>query len=363
MTCRALVPVDGTRIRKKALSNCRRARTTFAKAERDLERYETEIVPAYERWRRETFGPILQEISQLHERIREMDTKVAMLEDIMDRMGCGPAEAMDILEKEGDEPDPEDGKEDASSREALEEMEDFMCEMEEALASMLHANKPHIEEALAQGVPRVHLYLKFMNDFITSSNMTETESLVFVQRKRVHRLMEEADLLPREEEYESEEKPDDGDLSKSNTRVRVKKLMREMAFALHPDRCGGHDEEKIALWHRVQVAAEAEDLDELEVLHAHMQLITGDIGPGVSVARLIDLTQTFRQSRAAIRRQLTRHRDKPPWIFKSGNPRDHDYLKRKLNEDYRDTLRLCREALDFMKRKWRRYERVRHSGR
>jgi hypothetical protein len=141
--------------------------------------------------------------------------------------------------------------------------------------------------------------------------------------------------------------------------VRIKKLMRELAFALHPDQCGEHDGEKLALWHRVQEAAAAQDLDELEVLHAHMQLLTGDVGPGVSVARLMDLTQMFRQSRAAIRRQLNRIRESPAWGFHQADERTRTQWRRDQERMLREKIRLRRSHVRELEQEWRRFQRRR----
>ena len=48
--CTALLVVDSSRIRRVAMGNCKRARTTFEKAERDLDAYESLDKPAFVRW-------------------------------------------------------------------------------------------------------------------------------------------------------------------------------------------------------------------------------------------------------------------------------------------------------------------------
>lgn len=360
VACRALVPVDSKAIRKKNLANCRRARTTFEKAERELEHFETELQPAFEQWRRDTFGPKLQEIARLEERIRELDTKLEMLEYIMIRTGCDRAEAMDLLEEGFREPEPEpepDSEAFREAREALEEsfreMEEGMEELEEALATALKDNKSRIRHALKHGIPRESLLTGFLRTFSEKTGLTEEEAMMFFPREKVRRLLEEAGLIGAKNQTSRTEND-----SESHKRVRIKKLMREMAFALHPDHCGDHDPKKLDLWHRVQVAAEAKDLDELEVLHAHMQLLTGDISPGVSVARLMDLTQMFRRSRAAIRRQLKRFRDSPAWVFHRKDPRERAHLERSLARTYREDLHLLKEQLRDLEREWKKWTRA-----
>jgi len=355
VACRALVVVDSVQVRKQALANCRRARKTFETAEKALSVFETEIKPAYERWRRESFGPRLQEIGELEARIREFETKLDMLDMIIFRTGCSEKEAMEILEKglteERTEPDPEAEREAEQERQQqFREIEEWMEELEKAFEEALTENQGPFREAIRRGFSLPEVMSRFIQAFAEKAEMSEEDCLLFFSRPKVQELLREAGL----EEPTEEKNPTE---PISNTRVRMKKLMRELAFALHPDQCGEHDQEKLSLWHRVQEAAAAEDLDELEVLHAHMQLLTGDVGPGVSVARLQDLTQLFRQSRAAIRRRLETIKGSPAWRFHQVGERERAALRRDQESVLRARIRTQRGHLRQLEQEWRAFRR------
>ncbi len=52
--------IDSSRIRRKILGECNRARTNYRRAEAELQRYETKDKPAYQCWYRTEFGPKIE---------------------------------------------------------------------------------------------------------------------------------------------------------------------------------------------------------------------------------------------------------------------------------------------------------------
>jgi hypothetical protein len=333
-----LVLLDSTRIRRKVLGNCKRARTTFQKAEKELQEFETVIQPAFERWKRSLFGRQLQEVEALKRENGELNQKVQMLVRIVMEFDCTPEEALEMYEKQrqgGSEPESEEERaafeermrEEEARREAhFKEVEELMLDLEEALEELLKANKHALNQHLKRGSNPDKLLQEFMEVFIYQEQLTEEELMMFIARERVKELFRKAGLMREAPGSASKKDP----CHAANVEVRIKQLSREMAFALHPDQCGEHDEEKLELWHRVQRAVKAKDLDELEVLHAHMQLLLGDVSPNVSVSKLQELTEMYRGSRAALRRQLSRFRQRAAWGFHKAGEAEKNQLRQQL---------------------------------
>jgi hypothetical protein len=97
---------------------------------------------------------------------------------------------------------------------------------------------------------------------------------------------------------------------------RLKALWRELAFALHPDQSdSGTDPRKQALWHQAQAAMAAGDVDRLEVLHAHVQFMSGELSEAAPVSQVQGLTRMYRESRNALRRKIRELRGTVEWGF------------------------------------------------
>ncbi len=338
-----LVLLDSTKIRRKVLGNCKRARTTFQKAEKELQEFETVVEPAFERWKRSLFGPQIQELESLKRELGELNQKMQMLTRIVMEFDCTPEEALEMYEKQqkaGQEPQTEEERvafeermrEEEAKREAYyKQLEEDMRDFEEALRDFLKKNKYPLKHRLDRGVRPEKVLQEFLEAFIYQGELTEEELMMLMARESVRDMLRKAGLIGEDPTSISKQDPRHA----ANVEVRIKQLSREMAFALHPDQCGEHDEEKLELWHRVQRAVKAKDLDELEVLHAHMQLLLGDVSPNVSVSKLQELTEMYRGSRAALRRQLARFRNRPAWGFHKAGEAEKNRLRQELLRELR----------------------------
>ncbi|MDA3872881.1 MAG: hypothetical protein PF795_02845 [Kiritimatiellae bacterium] len=353
-----LVLLDSTKIRRKVLGNCKRARTTFQKAEKELQEFESVVEPAFERWKRSLFGPEIQEVESLKRENGELNQKMQMLTRIVMEFDCTPEEALEMYEKQqkaGREPETEEERmafeermrEEEERRDAyFKQLEEDMRDFEEALKNFLKANRHPLKNRLDRGVKPEKVLQEFMEAFIYQEELTEEELMMLMAREGVRELLRKAGLMPEDPTTTSKQDPRHA----ANVEVRIKQLSREMAFALHPDQCGEHDEEKLELWHRVQRAVKAKDLDELEVLHAHMQLLLGDVSPNVSVSKLQELTEMYRCSRAALRRQLSRFRQRPSWGFHKAGEAEKNRLRQELSRELRrekHEVEIQREELTY----------------
>lgn len=338
-----LVLLDSTKIRRKVLGNCKRARTTFQKAEQELQEFESVVEPAFERWKRSLFGPQIQELESLKRELGELNQKMQMLTRIVMEYDCTPEEALEMYEKQqqaGQEPQSEEERaefeermrEEEERRKAYnEQLEEDMLDFEKSLKAFLKANKHPLKHRLDRGVKPEAVLQEFLEAFVYQEDMSDQDLMMFMAREAVRDMLRKAGLMP--EDPTATSKPDPRHAA--NVEVRIKQLSREMAFALHPDQCGEHDGEKLELWHRVQRAVKAKDLDELEVLHAHMQLLLGDVSPNVSVSKLQELTEMYRGSRAALRRQLKRFRQRPSWGFLTAGEAEKNRLRQQLSRELR----------------------------
>ena len=78
---RAVIPIDGDPIRKKARKDYEKARRELDKARLQIEQYHTQDRPAFARWLNANFGKFLTEIRELS---RQAHEKHRLLSEISD---------------------------------------------------------------------------------------------------------------------------------------------------------------------------------------------------------------------------------------------------------------------------------------
>jgi len=99
-SCREIVCVDSSKLRQKALQDCKRARTTFEKAELELNVYEAEDVPAYHRWYRVQFGPLIEQGRDIQQKIQQIQVRMQRVGSYAGLKGCTFREAADFLQRD-----------------------------------------------------------------------------------------------------------------------------------------------------------------------------------------------------------------------------------------------------------------------
>lgn len=339
----ALVQLDAVPLRQAAVLACKRARTTFEKAEAELLYYEKKDVPAFEAWHRVNFGPQLKEIETLERDVEKVRERVERMILLRMHAGYSGKQAKQLVEAEEREEMEEDHSS-ASDEEAQQDFQERFKRQEEmwkdlviSFEELLNLHSAFIERSLKQKRSARDIRKALEVLFVQEMELPENVGIAFFRREDVETLWGKyklgLDAAP--EEVKNPASPE----------ARIKRLMRELAFALHPDQCGVADERRLALWHQVQEAVKSKDLDRLEVLHAHMQLLQGDLGPGLSVGRILDLTQNYRKSREALRRKIRELRKNKAWGFSLVPATDKEALRKKMEAGYKATLRNLREDI------------------
>lgn len=389
--CRALIVVDASALRRKVISDCRRARTTFEKAELELRQYEMEDKPAFVRWHRSELGPLIGELEQLARKINAMRLRLDQIDRFAALKPCTHRRAVHLYEKEP-----------AEFARMLEEMEEKIRRQEEELRARqeenrrrlmarllgdfgeyLSQNKRPIQTALRQGYDPEQVVSDLVYGFCSLHNVVPWEVYEVLNRLDGKVLLDGYGLGWDEEEGEEDaadleqdevlEEMFEGFRSggRSSGRgkrleeklaapsgkaddARLKSLYRELAFALHPDQSEtGADPAKLALWHQVQEAMAHRDLDLLEVLHAHMMILRGGLSDGMPVSSLMGLTRMYRSSRDALRRTIRGLRRNIEWDFMKMSESLREEMKQRLVHDLLDQREEGLKILEDLEREYR----------
>ncbi len=353
--------VDSSRIRRKSMRDCKRARTTFEKAERELEAYETRDKPAFVRWYRASLGPRIGEVKSLTNQVRNLYMTMERVKRFSDLTGCGRYRAARLHE---DSPeaferqeraclDRVQREEERRHRKFAEKREAEARNMRCAFGDFLESQVGSIRKLRETGISPFGIFFEVLTFFCDEYGFYAPEVTIALDHPDGVALLDRYDLTAEfdldDEDLFEDEFDDDNDafsdifgaprpsVGKEHDQARLAFLRRQLAFALHPDQSDSDtDPSKMELWHQVQEAVENRDLDRLEVLHAHCQMLCGDLSLQTPVSRLQALTDMYRRSRDALRRRIRTLRKEPDWEFgtldETGRKNIRRQLERRLNE-------------------------------
>jgi hypothetical protein len=377
--CTALMVVDSSRIRRKVMGNCKRARTTFEKAERELDAYESGDKPAFIRWYHAALGTRISEAKSLSEEVRNLHLKMQRLVRFADLADCSRQQAAQLYEESPQEFERREREHaERLQREEERRRREFEVEREAAgrdirntFAAFLESRSGWIRKLRQRGALRSEIFFELLAAFCDEHGFFPPVVTMVLDHPEGMALLEQYGLdvdfdFDDEDVFDPEFESDgDGfenifDTPRQATKTmpdetRLKSLRRELAFALHPDQSDSDsDPVKLELWHQVQEAVENRDLDRLEGLHAHCQMLSGELSPQTQVSRLQALTDMYRRSRDALRRRIRALRKKPEWGFNAWDESDREQMRSRLeallNEQVEDLRADLAEAHETYRR-------------
>ena len=288
--CRAIVPVDGSAIRKKISKDYEKALNDLAESRRKLDEFQQQDVPQFTRWLNSHFGALLTELRELSDRIMADEELIFQVESELLFGGGSHGRAykrvMEARENPappppppGGEPEPEPGRERerADTGPCGEDFEDFEEPMEAFFKSLFGESGPG---SGPQGWP------------------------------------------PGNQDSPGGFRPGPEPPPPGND--RLKQLYRALVRRLHPDTQQEMTAQKLEWWHQAQAAYQAGDAEQLEVILTLCEI--GDSGTTrhTSASLLQRITGQLKRSLREIKRQLTGLRRDPAWGFARRS--DHDVM-------------------------------------
>ncbi|MEQ2008518.1 MAG: hypothetical protein ABMA26_17200 [Limisphaerales bacterium] len=264
---RALIPIDGEPIRKKARRAYEKARRDLDQARVQLDQFQDQDRPAYERWMNTHFGQQLTALRELSRQVSEQQRIIAEVEDYLKHHEVSEAEAYAAVQQRrarsaearpGPSPDPGNPP-DFADQDA--EAEWHGKSEEEAFNDFAKA----FEEAFGQKFP------------------------------------------PGMRPPAKPAKPDPA--------ASVKELYRTLVRKLHPDKQATMTAQKLEWWHEVQAAYEDHDAERLATILSLVELSEGEPSAHTNVAMFQRLAARLKANLRDVKRQLTQHRRDPAWRF------------------------------------------------
>ena len=310
---RALVLIDEGPIRRAALADYLALEREAAKLRAQIERFETVDCPAYERWDARTFGPLLTELRDLGAALGEKRRVLDAIEDEVLWSGCSELAAYRRVMKLLDEPPPGPDADEDFSRDRDDggdrEDPDFSGEAGGMFGGSdlpPGVTAAHFERMSAAEKRSFRAFFETMADLYAAMTGQPAPSLDEALERDRHK---RGGGGPRHQ-------PAPAQPAVKRGADRLKELYRKVVRQLHPDANGEFAPRERELWHEVQAAYQARDLERLEAVAARVEL-GGDAAASArtSVGVLLRITREMREALQSVRRQLGRAKKQPAWRF------------------------------------------------
>ncbi len=339
--CRTLVVVEQEPLRKKALGDCRRLMKALEKKRETWRAYETEDIPAFERWMAHMFGALRTKIREADGKRREKAAWVHEIDMEVAFTGCQRHTAYRRVKerfeappetRRGENSDPSD---DPFDEDPFRE-EDFDGEAgKEAKFNEESGSRESFEA------------------FVREILFTDARSLPKVVYEDLYReyRAELADEFGWDEEDETEFPRDAPREPESGGRTgerRIKDVYRTLVRRLHPDVRADSDPQVGALWHQVQDAYAAGDLERLQTLLAMTDVLGGSSGADSTLGQLRDVAEELRAASRAVQASIRKARKDMAWGF--AKRQDREDLAGDIRADLEVELAVIRDELSYLER-------------
>ena len=316
---RALVLIDDEPIRRAALADYLALEREAAALRAQIERFETVDIPAYERWDATTFGPLLTELREVSATLGEKQRLLYAIEDEMLWSNCSRIAAYRRVMKLINEPPAEADADRDFSRDREEAGDPEDPDFSGEAGGMFGGSDlpPGVSAADFDRMPAAEKR-QFRELFETMAELYEAmtgqpapslEEALANDRARRSGGGAQRHAPPHSSQPVQP--------AASRGADRIKELYRKVVRQLHPDANGEFAPRERELWHEVQAAYQARDLERLEAVAARVE-IGGDAAASAktSVAVLLRITRELRDALQSVRRQLGLAKKQPAWRFR-----------------------------------------------
>ena len=267
--CRAVVPVDGSGIRKKIKKDYEKALRDLDKSRQQLEQFQKTDLPQFTRWLNSHFGELLTELRELSRKMAEDETLIIEVENEVRFRGGSYAQAYRRVMGFRENPMPAGGNGEKSKKAS--------------------DSGPQFEGGREEDV------FEGLFDRIFGG-------------------------LGQERERDLGDQTGLG--SSASTSGRLKELYRALVRLLHPDIQQEMTAQKAEWWHQAQAAYEAKDVEQMEVILTLCEIGDSGTTAHTSLSLLQRITAQLKSSLREIKRQIAERRHDLAWDFSRRVDRD-----------------------------------------
>ncbi|MBP7281364.1 MAG: hypothetical protein KBA66_07305 [Leptospiraceae bacterium] len=332
---RALVVIEQTKVRKKYIQGCKRTIKDLEKAKQEWEEFQSVDVPSYEQWYNQSFGSDLSQIREAHAKAQDLNSTLQEIRYWMMKRDMSPYEAYKLvmdrkanpekyrtLDEEAAEREREQKRKwkEKYGKDFFDEEEDFEDEEEDG-------------EFFGDGKEPSEEELRMMFEFFIQANPSIKSKM---KDKGFYDFMFERfkeDVLGRKSKNPETDEVD----PKTSVEDRIKNIYRILVRKLHPDYQAEITPYMQSLWHEVQEAYKAKDLERLETMLAISNIQTGDFSEEISVSQILNVQSEYKSQLKSLRAQIRKARKRVEWGFSKLT--DTKPLSQKIRSDLKMELK------------------------
>ena len=334
MWCRAIVLIDQTTLRSNTSRECIRLMARVEKARAEWTHFEQKDTPAFARWMASLFGPLMTRSRELSDLIREKEYLVHEVEEESWATGAPPHLAYRRVIHRREHPQPEyrppgghghhhNPDADFDDGGAPDEFELEM--MFDELLRNVGINPDRMGNSAYE-----QLFGEFKSKFGPHPSGPP----------------------PFGNDYDS---PPTASRTPAAQQARIKEIYRILVRRLHPDLRADGDAAVSSIWHEVQEAYNAGDLDRLETLLALTDIKANQAGDHTSISQMRAVLEELASNLKALQKSLRQARKDQAWNFSRCNDRTplETHYRQKLETELEDQQRHL-QALEVLISDWSR---------
>lgn len=331
VSCRALIALDTSRLRKADLKKLDRAKKTYSNLESQWNQFEHVEKPAYIRWVRTHCGTKIEDIRQIQEKIdllsRTLNLAEALRAHYPRRSMYACAEAAVYYY--------------ANAGKSPEGFEDFFV-----------VETPDDQEDRSAG----HGSAFDADDDADGNNPFDADGFSFFD-----------DLI---DEMLGEDQDDVGDMfgdvfgaprtasvRDDNFMGRIKAVYRQIARRLHPDQGGTGEASQLELWYEAQQAYANHDIETLDRIHAHCDLLDEGNAMKAPVSSIRNGIAHFKKACSSLNRRIRAARSELEWGFLTWNEQKRKRHLNRVLAELRDDFSIMTYQHDHLQRELDRFLR------
>jgi hypothetical protein len=307
-----------------------------ARLNESLSEFERTILPGYERWEQENLSPLLHEEKRLDQEIHRLEMMIHSVH--LESLWSGRTQRSvykDIVREQQMQERSRQREQEAHSRARDHAEGDF-----DAQENHSHTGDPGFDEDsdLPDNERAFRSYARFACG-IDPDDLSERE---------YRRMFGEFSRWREGRAGGASSKPPAGRTMKE-TLVRVKELYRVLVRRLHPDSGGSHaDANRARLWHDLQDAYAAQDVERMEVLLAMTDFHQGKDAMHTSLYHLRKVAREMARTVRELQKRLREARESKAWIF--WNAKDRAKAGAQLRSQVESRIRDAKKHLAILER-------------
>jgi len=311
--CRSLIPVDAEPIKRAEQKRCKEVIHQMDLARERLRRFNEESEPAFQRWLNSTFGKQITELRELSQKRSDIYQLMSEIEHYKHAARCSYYEAylavMDRRNKREESPQENKQNEDHCSDDrdqsnTGDSSGDEESDLENGFRRRFESRFGPRSEWSGSKAEYDEAFEDFKESFKAAFGDGKFGS-------------DEADPRGAERDFKQTMSEFDETNRKAVAErdLRIKTIYRTLARKLHPDINVELDRKRKDLWHQVQDAYDAKDIDRLETLSAMSEVFDDNAESVESVWSLKNLYEELRDGLRHLQKQINRCNKDFAWSF------------------------------------------------